>query len=106
MAARSECPKIAAGVDQPLRHPMTVQRADSTVDCKSLGDAAKVDFHGRVGKTDPIFGEELDGITRAAASREARHTWKQAEPLQCRCNRDVEHSGRAAMQIARGFEHL
>src|SRR5262249_23933607 len=65
MAARSECQNISAGIDQPFSNLMAAQRLDSTIDRKSLRNAAKVDFHTAVGKADVIFWEQLDGVPRS-----------------------------------------
>jgi hypothetical protein len=114
MAARPESPQIAAGIDEPFSDTVATQRLDSAIDGKTLGDATEVDFHSRIGKTDPIYGEELNAIVgrrflpplSARASTEIRHGREQAEPLQCRRDRDVEHSARPVVEIAGGFEHL
>jgi hypothetical protein len=65
MAARSECRNISAGIDQPFSNLMAAQRLDSTIDRKSLRNAAKVDFHTAVGKADLIFCQQLDGVARS-----------------------------------------
>ena len=108
LRARAEHREVPAGVDDALGDPAVTQHRDRPIDRIALGDAAEIDPHPAVTKGDPAVGENGKGLADAGRShrRLVVVTRQQAEVLQHRRHRDIEHALRLAMKIERRREHL